>query len=56
MVGADNSGADGLGYEIADRAPTPERRYAQSEEQRILKKSYPQLTSDPREVFEVQQL
>jgi RNA polymerase sigma factor (sigma-70 family) len=56
MVGTDNSGADGLGYEIADLAPTPERRYAQSEEQRILKKAIHSLPRTLREVVEVQQL
>jgi hypothetical protein len=39
MAGADNSRAVGLGYEIVDRAPTPEKRYAQSEEERILAKA-----------------
>jgi hypothetical protein len=56
MVGADNPGADGLGYEIAHRAPTPERRYAQSEEEGILKKTIPSLPRTLREMVEIQQL
>jgi hypothetical protein len=56
MVGADNFGAVGLGYEIVDRGPTPERHYAQSEEERILAKAIRSLRRTLRELVEVQQL
>jgi RNA polymerase sigma factor (sigma-70 family) len=56
MVGADDFGVDGPGYEVADRAPNPERQYAQSEEQRILKRAIRGLRPSLREVVEVQQL
>ncbi len=55
-MGTDAFGKDGLGYEIADRAPNPERRYAQSEEETILKKAICNLRPTLREVVEVQQL
>ena len=54
-VGTDDfSGA--LGCEIADRAPNPERRYAKSEEERILKDAVQRLRPTLRDVVEVQQL
>jgi RNA polymerase sigma-70 factor (ECF subfamily) len=56
MVSADDFGADGPGYEVADRAPNPERRYAQGEEERILKRAIRSLRPSLREVVEVQQL
>jgi RNA polymerase sigma factor (sigma-70 family) len=56
MVGADDFGVDGPGYEVADRAPNPERQYAQSEEERILKRAIRGLRPSLREVVEVQQL
>src|SRR5260370_3440220 len=34
----DDFGADGLSYEITDHRPNPDRRYAQSDEERMLKK------------------
>jgi RNA polymerase sigma factor (sigma-70 family) len=55
-VAADDFGADGLPYEVADRAPNPEKRYARSEEERILKKAIRGLRPSLREVVEVQQL
>jgi len=55
-VGTDDFGADGLNHEIPDRAPNPERRYAQSEEERILRKAIGRLRPSLREVVEVQQL
>ena len=55
-VGADDFGMDGPVYEVADRAPNPERQYAQSEEQKILKKAIRSLRPSLREVVEVQQL
>src|SRR5882724_8645548 len=39
IAGPEDFGADGPVYEIADHAPNPERRYAQSEKERILKKA-----------------
>jgi RNA polymerase sigma factor (sigma-70 family) len=56
VVSADDFGADGLPYEVADRAPNPERRYAQNEEVRILKRAVSTLRPSLREVVEVQQL
>jgi RNA polymerase sigma-70 factor (ECF subfamily) len=56
VVGTDDFGADGLRYETADHAPNPERRYAQREEERILKKAIHSLRPTLREVVEVQQL
>jgi len=55
-VGTDDFGPDGVGYEIPDHAPNPERRYAQSEEERILKKAIRSLRPSLREAVEVQQL
>jgi len=55
-VGADDFGMDGLIHEVADHAPNPERQYARSEEQRILKKAIRNLRPSLREVVEVQQL
>ncbi len=55
-IGADDFGADGPAYEVMDRAPNPERQYAQSEEQRILKKAIRGLRPSLREVVEAQQL
>ena len=43
-------------HEIPDHAPNPERRYAQSEEERILKKAIRSLRPSLREAVEVQQL
>ena len=56
MVSADDFGADGVAYEVTDRAPNPERRYAQNEEVRILRKAIRSLRPSLREVVEVQQL
>jgi RNA polymerase sigma-70 factor (ECF subfamily) len=44
------------GYEVPDRAPGPERRYAQSEEVGILKQAIHRLRPSLREVIEIQQL
>jgi RNA polymerase sigma factor (sigma-70 family) len=52
----DDFGPDGLPYEVADRAPSPEKWYAQNEEVRILKKAIRSLRSSLREAVEVQQL
>jgi RNA polymerase sigma factor (sigma-70 family) len=56
MESADDFGADGLSYKIADRMPNPERRYAQSEEERILKKAIRTLRPTLRKVVEIHQL
>ena len=56
MVSADDFGVDGPGYEVVDRAPNPERQYAQSEEVRILKRAIRSLRPSLRKVVEVQQL
>jgi RNA polymerase sigma factor (sigma-70 family) len=52
----DGFGSDGVVYEIADRAPNPEVRYAQSEQESILKKAIHALRPPLRKVVEVQQL
>jgi RNA polymerase sigma factor (sigma-70 family) len=56
IVSADDSGADGLCLEIVDHAPNPERLYAQSERERILKKAVFRLRPTLRQVVEIQQL
>jgi RNA polymerase sigma factor (sigma-70 family) len=56
MEDSDDFGAAGLSYEIADRAPNPERRYAQNEQKRILKRAIQSLQPTLREVAEIQQL
>jgi RNA polymerase sigma-70 factor (ECF subfamily) len=43
-------------YQIADRAPNPERRYAKSEEEQILKQAIHRLRPALRKVIEVQHL
>jgi RNA polymerase sigma-70 factor (ECF subfamily) len=43
-------------YEITDHAPTPEKRYAQTEEERILRKAVLKLRPSLREVVNIQQL
>jgi RNA polymerase sigma-70 factor (ECF subfamily) len=55
-VDIDEFGADGMVYEIADRAPNPEKRCAQSEEERLLKKAIHSLRPPLRRVIEIQQL
>jgi RNA polymerase sigma factor (sigma-70 family) len=56
MMGTDDSGADAPIYEIPDRGPNPERRYAESEKERILKKAIHRLRPTLRQVVEIQQL
>ncbi len=56
MAGPDDSGADARVYEIADRAPTPEKHYARHEEEGILKEAVRNLRPALREVVEIQQL
>jgi RNA polymerase sigma factor (sigma-70 family) len=56
MEGIDDFGTEGLCYKIADRAPNPERRYAQREERRILKKAVQTLRPTLREVVQIHQL
>src|SRR6266849_7537895 len=52
----DDFGADGLRYEITDHRPHPERRYAQSEEESMLKKAIQSLRPTLRIVVQIQQL
>lgn len=56
IEGTDDFGAGRFSYESADRAPNPERRYAQSEEEQIVKKAIRTLRPKLREVVEIQQL
>jgi len=56
IAGPEDFGADGPVYEIADHAPNPERRYAQSEKERILKKAIDNLRPTLRKVVEMTQL
>jgi RNA polymerase sigma factor (sigma-70 family) len=52
----DNFGADGPRYEITDHQPNPERHYAQSEEEILLKKAIQSLRPALRVVVQIQQL
>lgn len=52
----DDFGADGLRYEITDHGPHPEKRYAQSEEEHMLKKAIQSLRPTLRVVVQIQQL
>ena len=56
IVSADDAGSDGLCLEIVDHAPNPERLYAQSEREKILKKAVVRLRPTLRQVVEIQQL
>jgi RNA polymerase sigma factor (sigma-70 family) len=56
MTSGDNPGSDGFLYQIADHAPNPERRYAQREKERILKKAVRSLRPTLRQVVEMKQL
>ena len=56
MVDTDDAGEERACWQIADHAPNPERLFAQSEEQQILKKAVRRLRPALREVVEVQQL
>jgi RNA polymerase sigma factor (sigma-70 family) len=55
-AGSDDPEMNGVGYQIADRAPNPERLYAQREEDRILKRAIHSLRPNLRKVVEIQQL
>jgi RNA polymerase sigma factor (sigma-70 family) len=55
-AGSDDPEINGVGYQIADRAPNPERLYAQNEEEKILKRAIHSLRPNLRKVVEVQQL
>jgi len=52
----DDFGADGLRDEITDHRPNPERRYAQSEEETMLRKAIQRLRPTLRVVVQIQQL
>jgi RNA polymerase sigma factor (sigma-70 family) len=56
IVTTDDGVSEGLCFEIADHAPNPERRYAQSERERILRKAVDRLRPTLRQVVEIQQL
>jgi RNA polymerase sigma factor (sigma-70 family) len=49
-----DSGGDDLCYEITDHAPNPETRYAQTEEQRILRTAIQHLRPNLRVVVQIQ--
>ncbi len=55
-AGSDDLDMNRGGFQIADRAPNPERLYAQGEEEKILKRAIHSLRPNLREVVEVQQL
>ncbi len=55
-AGSDDVDMNRGGFQIADRAPNPERLYAQGEEEKILKRAIHSLRPNLREVVEVQQL
>jgi RNA polymerase sigma factor (sigma-70 family) len=52
----DDFDADSLRHDITDHRPNPERRYAQSEEQSMLKKAIQSLRPTLRVVVQIQQL
>jgi RNA polymerase sigma-70 factor (ECF subfamily) len=53
-IGCNNdSGGDDLWYEITDHAPSPETRYAQTEEQRILRTAIQRLRPKLRVVLQI---
>jgi RNA polymerase sigma-70 factor (ECF subfamily) len=52
----DDSGVDGLRYEITDRQPNPEKSCTQSEEETILKKAIQNLRPTLRVVVQIQEL
>jgi RNA polymerase sigma-70 factor (ECF subfamily) len=56
IAGPDDSAAEARVYEIADRAPNPEKRYARREEEGILKKAIHNLRPALREAVQIQQL
>jgi RNA polymerase sigma-70 factor (ECF subfamily) len=56
MVCTDDFGTESPAFEIADRAPNPEKHYAQCEEDRILRRAIHSLRPPLREVVEVQHL
>ncbi len=52
--GGNASGFDGAAYKIAEGAPNPETRYAQTEEQRILRTAIHRLRPNLRVVVQIQ--
>jgi len=56
IEGSDDSGKDRLHYQIPDRAPNPERRYAQREEETILNRAVERLRPALREAVKIQRL
>ena len=53
---SDDFGTDGLRYEITDHGLNPERRYAQSEEENMLRQAIQRLRPALRVVVQIQQL
>jgi len=53
---SDDFGTDGLRYEITDHGLNPEKRYAQSEEENMLRKAIQRLRPALRVVVQIQQL
>ena len=56
IEGSDDSGKDRLHYQIPDRTPNPERRYAQREEETILNRAVERLRPALREAVRIQRL
>jgi RNA polymerase sigma-70 factor (ECF subfamily) len=56
IEGSDDSGKDRLQYQIPDRAPNPEWRYAQREEETILNRAVESLRPALRETVKIQRL
>ena len=54
IEGGDEAGGEGASFEIADCAPNPEKRYAQHEEQKMLKTAVLRLRPGLRRVVEIQ--
>jgi RNA polymerase sigma factor (sigma-70 family) len=52
-MGDDNDFGDGLRYQITDHAPSPETRYAQTEERRILRTAIQRLRPNLRVVVQI---
>jgi len=55
-VGSGELGADGNGWDVPDPSPNPEQRYAQHENEKMLRESISELRPTIRQVVEIQQL
>lgn len=56
MESTDEASGGALSYQIPDRAPNPEKRYAQHEEQQLLKKAVRKLRPSLQEAVRIQHL